>query len=175
MALTLAASITFTSCIGPFRLTSQLRAWNNNVGDKFLNELVFFAFCFVVPVYEMSFLADFFVLNSIEFWSGNNPLEASKTIIKGNDGIYICECDGKGYTITSKNDGSVVRLDFDDDDKSWSVAVNGGESTKFMTFIDENHVKLPARNGGEMIVELSQEGLIAYKNYATSEPLMAQK
>ena len=27
----------------------------------------------ILPVYELSFVADLFILNSIEFWSGSNP------------------------------------------------------------------------------------------------------
>ncbi len=43
--------LTTPSCIGSFSLTNRLLGWNQNVGDKFLNELVFFAF-WVLPVYE---------------------------------------------------------------------------------------------------------------------------
>ncbi len=39
-----------TSCIGSFALTNKLLSWNKQVGNKFVNELVFFAF-WVLPVY----------------------------------------------------------------------------------------------------------------------------
>ena len=73
MALVLAGSMTFTSCIGSFALSNKVLAWNQQVGSKFVNELVFFAF-WIVPVYEITTLADVLVLNSIEFWSGSNPV-----------------------------------------------------------------------------------------------------
>ncbi len=157
-AAALAASMLFSSCIGSFSLTNKLLSWNNNVGDKFTNEVVFFLF-WILPAYEVSLVADLFVLNSIEFWSGNKPLEASTKIIEGNDGKYLVECDGKGYTITSQNDGSKTRLDFSEEDRSWSMSVNGGEAMPLMTFIDDSHISVPTPDGSWTTVELSRQGV----------------
>ena len=141
IVLALTGSLMTSSCIGSFALTNKLLSWNKQVGNKFVNELVFFAF-WIIPVYEVSALADILVINSIEFWSGDNPVASGKKVIDGKDGRYLVECDGKGYTITSENDQSVVRLDFDSEDQSWSVALPSGESYELMTFIDENHVSM---------------------------------
>lgn len=43
-ALLLSAVILFSSCIGSFQLTSKLKNWNEDLGNKFVNELVFLAF-----------------------------------------------------------------------------------------------------------------------------------
>ena len=86
-----------------------------------------------------------------------------KKVIEGNDGKYLVECDGKGYTIKSENDGSVVRLDFDADDQSWSYQVPGGERHTIFTFIDDTHVSMPTPDGSTMTVELSDAGLYAYQ------------
>ena len=107
----LIGAMTLPSCIGSFSLTNKLLTWNRQVGSKFVNELVFFAL-WILPVYEVSGLADLLVLNSIEFWSGTNPVEAGTHTIKGNDGEYLVTVDKKGYTIKSKNDGSEVRLNY---------------------------------------------------------------
>ncbi|MDE6489557.1 MAG: DUF3332 domain-containing protein [Muribaculaceae bacterium] len=172
VVLSLAGTMMFSSCIGKFALTNKLLAWNQQVGSKFVNELVFFAF-WVLPVYEVSALADILVINSIEFWSGSNPMACGTTVIEGQDGRYLVECDGKGYTITSENDGSVVRMDFDAEDQAWSVVLPDGESYEFLTFVDDNHVKMPAGQPGEYtVVELSQPGVFAYQQMASS-PLFA--
>ena len=169
LVLAIAGSLISSSCIGSFSLTNKLLAWNEQVGSKFVNELVFFAF-WILPVYEVSALADLLVLNSIEFWSGNNPVARGTKVIDGEDGRYLVECDGKGYTITSENDKSVVRLDFEEKDNSWSVNYDG-ESHKFMTFIDDTHVKMITPEGDFQVVELSQAGVYAYQQLATSQQL----
>ena len=166
LVVALAGSILTTSCIGSFSLTNKLLSWNKSIGNKFVNEVVFIAFC-IVPVYEVTALADVLVLNSIEFWSGNNAFAKGKKVVDGEDGRYIVECDGKGYTITSENDGSVVRLDFDKEEQTWSATANG-ETHKIMTFIDDTHVKVPSVNGGYEVVELSQEGVWAYEGKVAS-------
>ena len=163
---TLCGALTLPSCIGSFPLTNKLLSWNNQIGEKFVNELVFFAF-WILPVYEVSALADILVLNSIEFWSGSNPVAKGTKVIDGNDGKYLVKCDGKGYTIKSVNDGSVVRLDFNDDDKSWSYSIPGGEKHTIFTFVDDTHISLPAPDGTTTTVEISDAGLYAYQAIAT--------
>ena len=166
VALLAAISIpVFTSCIGSFALTNKLLSWNNTIGSKVVNELVFIGL-WILPVYEVSALADVLVINSIEFWSGSNPMACGKKMIDGHDGRYLVECDGKGYTITSENDGSTVRLDFDMAEQTWSVAMPNGESYDFMTFVDDSHVKMPTADGKGMIVDLTEEGLLAYRAQA---------
>lgn len=168
----LAASLICSSCIGSFALTNKLLTWNKQVGNKFVNELVFFAF-WILPVYEVSGLADILVINSIEFWSGSNPMAKGKKVIEGENGRYMVDCDGKGYTITSETDGSVVRLDFDEKEQSWSVNIDD-QNYKLMTFVDDSHVALPTADGQTMVVELSHNGVLAYQAAATPS-YMAQR
>ena len=172
LVLTLAGSLGLSSCIGSFSLTNQLMTWNQSVSNKFVNELIFFAF-WVLPVYEVTAIADVLVLNSIEFWSGTNPVAQGSRIIDGKDGKYLVECDGKGYTITSQNDGSVVRLDFDADEQSWSYNADG-QSFKLLTFIDDNHVQMMDGRGGFQTVELSEQGVFAYESLVKNAVLTAQ-
>lgn len=168
----LSASLLGSSCIGSFQLTNKLLTWNKQISNKFVNELVFFAF-WILPVYEVSCLADVLVLNSIEFWSGNNPVAAGTKVIDGTDGRYLVDCDGKGYTITSENDGSVVRLDFDTDEQTWSVNLDGEHHT-ILTFVDDNHVAMPGIDGTMHEVELSAQGVYAYQAMTTGAAFAAR-
>ena len=68
VAVVLSGSLLFSSCVGSFSLFNRLSSWNQSVGNKFVNELVFLAFN-IVPVYGVAYLADALVINSIEFWS----------------------------------------------------------------------------------------------------------
>jgi hypothetical protein len=62
-----------TSCIGSFGLTNKLFDWNNSIGGKFVNALVFFLFL-ILPVYGITLFIDAIILNTIEFWSGKSPM-----------------------------------------------------------------------------------------------------
>ena len=165
LVIALTGSMLSSSCIGKFALTNRVLSWNRQVGNKFLNALVFFAF-WILPVYEVTALADLVVINSIEFWSGSNPMAKGTKVVQGNDGRYLVKCDGKGYTIESENDGSIVRLDFEESDKSWNVSVDGKEPMKFMTIVDDTHVALPCPDGSSTVVEVSEAGVMAYQAMA---------
>lgn len=164
---TICGALTLPSCIGSFTLTNKLLSWNQQIGNKFVNELVFFAF-WILPVYEVTSLADLLVLNSIEFWSGNNPMEASVKMIDTEQGRYIIDCDGKGYTVSCPN-GDSMRLDFDVDSQTWALT-NDGISYPFMTMVDDNHVKMITPEGDFRLVDLSEQGVMAYREAAA--PLM---
>lgn len=171
VVMAVGASLGLSSCIGSFALTNRLLSWNKTISNKFVNELVFVAF-WILPVYEVSSLADIIVLNSIEFWSGTNPMACSTKRIDGTDGQrYLVKCDGKGYDIISESDQSCVRLDFDVDAQRWDVTV-GEQTYELMTFVDADHVSLPAIDGNRMTVSLDQAGLMAYR--AASLPTLAQ-
>lgn len=154
-------SLVFTSCIGSFTLTKRVLAWNNQVSNKFVNELVFFAF-WILPVYEVTSLADLIVLNSIEFWSGSNPMQASVKAIDTDHGRYLIKCDGKGYDITWQTTGEKYRLDFEPSTQTWSIETKDGDAIPFMTFIDDTHVKMITPNGDFHIYETSEAGVMAY-------------
>lgn len=158
IALSVAFSCTMSSCIGSFSLTKEVMKWNNQVGSKFVNEIVFFAF-WVIPVYEVSSMCDLLVLNSIEFWSGTNPLSASVKTIDTDHGRYLVKCDGKGYDVINESTGTTVRLDFCDD--TWYARFDD-TSYPLVTFLDDNTVLAPGADGTMHCVALSEEGVRGY-------------
>ncbi len=158
----LCGGILLPSCIGSFSLTNKLLSWNRGISNKFLNELVFLCF-WIVPVYEVTSLADILVINSIEFWSGTSPIAKGKSVIEGQDGKYLVDCDGKGYTITRMDSGKSLRLNFDQKEQTWSVATPEGDVTLF-TWVDDTHVKVPTPDGSMQVIEASQQGLYAYQS-----------
>ena len=150
-----------TSCMGKFALTRNLYAWNEQVSNKFINEVIFVAF-WVLPVYEVCGIADLLVLNSIEFWSGDNPMTASTKTIDTEHGRYLVECDGKGYDITLETTGEKYRLDFAQESQTWSIQYEGKEYD-FLKLIDDTHVSVPLPDGKWQTVELSESGVLAYR------------
>ena len=69
-----ALGLLVSGCYGPFNLTRRLYQWNSQVGDKWEKELVFLLLV-ALPVYELTALGDAIVFNSMEFWTGRNPVE----------------------------------------------------------------------------------------------------
>ena len=92
-ALLLSATIILTSCIGSFRLTNNIKDWNEGVSSKWVNEVIFVAL-HIVPVYQIAIFVDAVVLNSVEFWTGSNlVVEPGVTSTKGFSfmatGLYL--------------------------------------------------------------------------------------
>ena len=113
------------------------------------------------------------VINSVEFWSGTNPVVADGSkVVKGENGTYLVKWTKKGYTITDKESGEVTCLDYTPETETWSVETPQG-NLPFLTFIDGTHVKLPTAQGDEQIVELSQAGVLAYKEATAGNSFMA--
>jgi hypothetical protein len=167
----LSCVLLLSSCIGSFTLTNKVLAWNKTAGNKFVNEAVFVCFN-IIPVYSVAIFADAVVLNTIEFWTGSNPVAANSVkYIKGDKGNYKVESNQAGYKITNESTKEQVVLSYNKDNNSWSAQSNG-ETVTFMTFIDANHVKM---FGSDKVVELSQAGVLAYQAIAEANMSVACK
>jgi hypothetical protein len=63
-----------SGCYGPFYLTRKVWRFNGEVSDnKWVVEAAFLVMN-IVPIYQVAGAADALIFNSIEFWTGNNPL-----------------------------------------------------------------------------------------------------
>ena len=71
-AIVMTGCLVASSCVGSFQLTHKLAMWNTRATDtKFLNEIIFLL---ISPAYAVCGVVDALVINSMEFWSGSNPL-----------------------------------------------------------------------------------------------------
>ncbi|MBP9854871.1 MAG: DUF3332 family protein [Candidatus Omnitrophica bacterium] len=70
LILTVASSI---GCTGSFNLTKKVYDAHRSQSDKWVDEL-FFLGCVLLPIYGISTFADAVIFNSIEFWTGENPV-----------------------------------------------------------------------------------------------------
>lgn len=157
----LSGSILFSSCIGSFGLWNGLREWNQGVSDKFVNELIFLAF-HIVPVYEIAYLADILVLNSIEFWSGSNPTASIGEVktVKGENGEYLVKTNENGYTITKKGEDKAVDLVYNAENNTWN-AVADGQSFELVKMNEDGTATLSMQNGTSMTVVPDAQGVAA--------------
>lgn len=160
-AIVLSSSLLFSSCIGSFALSNKLLAWNQTIDNKFVNELVFLGL-WIVPVYEISALADILVINSIEFWSGNNPVEAGIVKkVQGENGIYTVETLENGYDVKDEN-GHAAQFIYNKETNTWSLVENE-KSTKVLTFVDSENAIVYLPNGAEQKVAISEAGVLAFR------------
>ena len=156
----LAGSLLFTSCIGSFKMWNGLKDWNQGVGDKFVNELVFIAL-HIVPVYEIAYLADLVVLNTIEFWSGSNPMASNEVKeIKGENGEYLVKSNNNGYTITNKDDNQSMDLVYNQETQTWN-AVTDTKDIELVKINNNGTVSINMQNGTSMTVMPDMQGVAA--------------
>lgn len=167
MAATLMVCVAFvfSSCIGSFGLHSRLNNWNQQIGNKWVNELVFLAFN-IVPVYPVCYLADALVINSIEFWSGSNPMahigEVKK--VQGENGTYLVETKANGYTITKEGEeGASMDLVYDAELNSWNV-VTAEASAELIRLEGNGLAQITLPDGQAYEVSLSAEGISEAQN-----------
>jgi len=98
-SLTAVCVMGMSGCVsGPhgFELTKSVYKWNKSLDNEWVQELVFIV-ANIVPVYGISVLVDAVVLNSIDFWTNENPM-LTTTI----------EMDGKTVVMTKQDDGSIL-------------------------------------------------------------------
>lgn len=151
----------FSSCIGSFALHGKLLDWNRNISSKFVNELVFLA-CNVIPVYGICYLADALVINSIEFWSGNNPIASVGDVkkVKGENGNYLVKTLENGYSVQKEGEETSMELLYDQDLNSWNV-IYEGNSTELLKINGDGTAQMALPNGEAMNVTLDAKGVSA--------------
>ncbi|MBD8387336.1 DUF3332 domain-containing protein [Dysgonomonas sp. BGC7] len=170
---TLSFSFLFSSCIGSFSLSNRFLDWNKTIdSNKFVNAILFVVF---TPAYALTMLGDVLLFNSIEFWTGENPVEAGVIKkVQGENGIYTVETLENGYRIQDEK-GEESQFIYDKDTNTWSLVAND-KVTKLIKIEDDKKnavVYLP--NGQESRVELSNEGLLALRQTVESSIYFAAK
>ncbi|MBO7061635.1 MAG: DUF3332 family protein [Fibrobacter sp.] len=119
-----AGIIVLTGCYGSNACFNKLHKWNGTLGNKWLNSIVHF-FLSYFPVYSIClFLVDGLVLNTIEFWTGSNPLASgdsyyekdaqgnSIAAVKNSDGsmsVELITAEGQKANLTLQRDENIVR------------------------------------------------------------------
>jgi len=158
LALLLSAALILSSCIGSFQLTNKIKNWNDNIGDKWINEVVFLAF-HIVPVYEVCIFADAVVFNSVEFWTGERLVASSgqRKMIKNSFGKDVeIKTLNNGYLFSDGN--SSIKVIYDADQKTWKAEIDN-KSTDLIKFVDDNNAQLFMADGEVLDVTLDEQGV----------------
>lgn len=160
-ACILSGTILFSSCVGSFGLFNRIASWNQSIGTKFVNEIVFLALN-IVPVYGVAYVADALVINSIEFWSGSNPMANIGDIkkVKGENGNYLVKTLENGYSITKEGEQTSMDLIYNKEANTWNVVANG-ESKELLKMNNDGTAEMFLPNGEMMNVTLDAQGIMA--------------
>jgi hypothetical protein len=144
--LVAASALLATGCFGTFGATNALYDFNKGVSEnKWLQWLVFLVLI-ILPVYGLFILADAIVLNTIEFFTGNNPIGGSADL-------------GDGHTLRSSgtDDPNLVKHEIEKDGKVVrTVYVRRVSDTELSLLDDHKHAVGSARvlpDGSVQIVD----------------------
>jgi len=145
-------------CYGSFNLTKKVYNWNGSLGNKWVVELVFLAM-YVVPVYGIAGFIDVVILNSIEFWTGNNPMASN---VKSDDGVTVTfnkeknqvevSYAGKTFVLVYENGKSMVK---DAEGNILAIAEKGEDGS--MTMVDVNGKVLSSYSADEVSAMLASK------------------
>jgi hypothetical protein len=135
----LAATVLFSTsgCYGSFSVTKKVYKWNGSVsGDKWVQSILFFGLA-VFQVYSFTLFIDGIVLNTVEFWTGSNPLamnpgESDTQMVVAGDNAYEITATQNQFRITQvegQNAGKTVDLVYNVDETAW-YATDGVETVK---------------------------------------------
>lgn len=174
-ACVFSGTILFSSCVGSFALFNRVSSWNQSVGNKFVNELVFIAL-HIIPVYPISYVADALVINSIEFWSGSNPMANVGDVkkVKGENGNYMVETLESGYSITKEGEKSSMELIYNKEANTWNIVAEG-KTTELLKMNNDGTADMMLPNGEKMTVTLDARGMTAARQATMNGLLFATR
>lgn len=181
LLISLASITTLSGCYGKFALTRKLYQVNSSVGDKFLRTGLTWVFVFF-PAYEVSAIIDFIFFNTIEFWSGNNPVangEKDFQYVKGSDSydIHVVRTGNEiDFTIKHRNrlDGTLEASKVHTDLTSGTsfVTTNAGNAPReYVTSLDGERVRLDRYAGNR----LEQVSYVTPRGRQTGEQFAAAR
>ena len=159
VVLLVAGSMLTTSCIGSFSLFNKYEDWQCHMtSNKFVNAIVGFVLQPIVG--GVCLFVDSVVLNTIEFWSGSNPVASTgKTQqVMGQDGRYYAVKTLKdGYRVTAPT-GEVTVFTHDAATDSWSMSQDG-VTKEIFRFNADGTIQATLSDGETITVTADEAGV----------------
>ncbi|MFA0439073.1 hypothetical protein BCU70_04050 [Vibrio sp. 10N.286.49.C2] len=147
IAFLMATVISLSGCVGSNAVTEKLMGFNVKVVDnRYARAGVNFL---LSPVYGFTLVADLFVVNSIEFWSGHNPINGkphifdtkTETYLEVNDKVDSSLHDAPidPLTMTTPNAGTIRYID--ENTIEMEVVLNDGNTSTVVGIKQGNHIR----------------------------------
>ncbi|MCL2218452.1 MAG: DUF3332 domain-containing protein [Chitinispirillia bacterium] len=137
MAAVSVTGLSVSGCYGKNALTNKLHKAYGSLGDKWISSVVYFLTGHIVMTFCL--FADFIIFNTIEFWTGSNPLamgdtyeetdaNGSKLLAKKNDdgtlSVNILDVHGNASNFKLERDGNKISV-FDTNNNLIAMHWNG--------------------------------------------------
>jgi hypothetical protein len=103
-------------CFGNFAATRKVYDFNQNFGGKWENQIMFWVLN-IVPIYNVAATLDVLFFNTLEFWTGSNPI----AMAPGEEIIRYTSQDGKDLKIIIRQNQVIVE---DLDNPGQELALN---------------------------------------------------
>ncbi|MDR2732869.1 MAG: DUF3332 domain-containing protein [Fibromonadaceae bacterium] len=116
-------SVTTIGCWGSFALTKKAYDFNNSFGNKWISWVVFLVAGSIVG--GITLFVDSLILNSLEFWTGSNPMATGDT-----------------YRETDANGNSVTAVKMEDGSLYMRIDAKSGESQELVFQRDEEIIRI---------------------------------
>ena len=155
----LAGSFLCSSCIGSFSLFNKYEKWQCDMtSNKYVNGIVGLILQPIVG--SVCLFVDAVVLNTIEFWTGSNPMALNKVqTVKGQDGRYYAVKTLKdGYEVKAPN-GEITLFTHDSKTESWSITQNG-VTKEIIRFNADGTIQATLQSGEKMTVSNDEAGMM---------------
>lgn len=173
-AVLLSGSFLCSSCIGSFSLFNTYEKWQCNMtSNKFVNGIVGLILQPIVG--GVCLFVDAVVLNTIEFWTGSNPM-AVNTIqqVKGQDGRYYAVKTLKnGYEVKSPTGEKTLFIHNANND-SWSMTQNG-VTKEIIRFNADGTIQATLQNGEKLNVSNDEAGVMQVREAVYNENCYAMR
>jgi len=137
-----------TACFGAFSLTRKVYQFNRSVSpDKWMRWLVFLAMN-IIPIYAFATFIDVVFANSVEFWTGSNPIAkleprsvvgpngevATLTPVPNGGRLVVTEPSGAAHAVTLLREEPGVVAAYDDAGRLLGRVLGlGGDSPRIET------------------------------------------
>ena len=95
-----------TGCIGNFGLAGAVRKFNLELTEDRWGREIVFVCLYIIPVYPFAGTLDIVIFNSIEFWTGKNPIDGSRSVTPISMREWTSE-DGTKVAMQSLPDDSI--------------------------------------------------------------------
>jgi hypothetical protein len=73
-------AVLLAGCTGPFRFTRSVYPLHHTQQNKWMDEMIFLV---CVPVYAFALCGDMVIFNTVQFWTGRNPLAMKEGTVGG--------------------------------------------------------------------------------------------